>query len=123
MEVHQRIKKTRSKLGLSQENIAEFLNISQPAYNKLEAGKSKFNVDQLKTIAHEFGMQVSELISDHEAVKMEQVSNNQQVNGINISGILESQERAVYEKHIAHLEEEVKFLRQQLNAILASKGV
>lgn len=53
MLLHEKIRITRLSKNLSQENIASQLNISQPAYQKIECGKtniSAVNLVKLSTI-------------------------------------------------------------------------
>ena len=53
MLLHEKIRITRLSKNLSQENIATQLNISQPAYQKIECGKtviSAINIIKLSEI-------------------------------------------------------------------------
>ncbi len=50
-DILKRIKKYRYLSGLTQENMADMLNMSQNAYYKIEAGKTKLLVSSLLAIA------------------------------------------------------------------------
>jgi len=47
MLLHEKIRITRLAKNLSQENIASQLNISQPAYQKIECGKTEISAKKL----------------------------------------------------------------------------
>lgn len=47
MKIHEKIRLLRLEKNLSQENIASQLNISQPAYQKTECGKTEISTKKL----------------------------------------------------------------------------
>lgn len=47
MKIYEKIRMLRLEKNLSQENIASILNISQPAYQKIECGKTEISAKKL----------------------------------------------------------------------------
>lgn len=58
------IAKARTARGLTQEQVANFLNISRATYLNIEAGKSKPNVDILVRLANKLNVPVAELFDE-----------------------------------------------------------
>ena len=74
MLLHEKIRITRLSKNLSQENIASLLNISQPAYQKIESGKtsiSAVNIIKLSEILNfDFIEYLEELLHNKECVML-----------------------------------------------------
>ncbi|OOF78299.1 hypothetical protein BKG96_06230 [Rodentibacter caecimuris] len=66
MEVQDTIRTMREMNQLTQEELAEKLNISVNAYSKIERGITKLSLDKLERIAQIFNINVSELYSAKE---------------------------------------------------------
>jgi transcriptional regulator with XRE-family HTH domain len=62
-EIGKRIKTLRQQKGWSQSDIAELLNISVPAFSKIESDITDVNISRLNQIAETFGVPVIDLIS------------------------------------------------------------
>ena len=58
------IKKCREDLGYSQEYMASVLEISQPAYSKIEAGKSELSLSHIITICRTLETDFNVLMKD-----------------------------------------------------------
>ncbi len=56
MPIHTNLQKLRSKLDLSQEEMAHELGMSKNGYGKLERGESKITVEHLQNIANVFNI-------------------------------------------------------------------
>ncbi|QPH39773.1 helix-turn-helix domain-containing protein [Pedobacter endophyticus] len=61
-----RIKQSRIGLGLSQADAAKMLQISTPAFCKIETGQTDLNVSRLLQIAKTFKVPVMQLLSAEE---------------------------------------------------------
>jgi len=59
-----RIKQSRLALGLSQADAAKKLNISTPAFCKIETGQTDLNISRLLQISKTFRVPVMQLIDD-----------------------------------------------------------
>lgn len=62
MKIHQVIRLLRNSQRLSQENMAQELNISLNAYGEIERGNTKLIHDKLPKIADIFGIKLGELL-------------------------------------------------------------
>lgn len=60
--VRKRIKGLRQSKGWSQREIAEKLQISQPAYQKLESGRTKLGLRRLQQISQLFELRPDDLL-------------------------------------------------------------
>jgi transcriptional regulator with XRE-family HTH domain len=63
--IGKRIKSLRQQKGWSQSDIAEMLNISIPAFSKIESDITDINMSRLNQIAGVFGIEVIELLSNN----------------------------------------------------------
>ena len=61
--IGENIKQSRVALGLSQAEAAKKLNISTPAFCKIETGQTDLNVSRLLQIAKAFKVSVIQLLS------------------------------------------------------------
>ena len=64
MNVNEKIRKMRETRNLSQEDIAEKMNMSKNGYAKIERGETKLNLHKLEQIANIFNIDVLELIKN-----------------------------------------------------------
>lgn len=70
MNLGDKIKECRKQAGLSQEQLAERLNVSRQAITKWETNKGIPDIANLIAISDEFGLSLDELIKDDVAVKV-----------------------------------------------------
>jgi DNA-binding XRE family transcriptional regulator len=59
----QKIKESRVKNNLSQEQVAKAIGVSRPTYSAIEAGKQMLNTDEAQKLASLFRITVDELLS------------------------------------------------------------
>lgn len=69
MSLGEKIREQRKKAGLSQEQLAEKLNVFRQAITKWETGKGIPDVANLIAISDEFGLSLDELIKGDAVVK------------------------------------------------------
>lgn len=62
----EKLKKLRQNIDMTQEELADKLNVSRPAVSKWETGKGYPSLESLKDIADLFGISIDELISDED---------------------------------------------------------
>jgi len=72
-----RIKQSRVALGLSQADAAKQLNISTPAFCKIETGQTDLNISRLLQIAKTFKVPVMTLVTDEEADQVSSVDSDE----------------------------------------------
>lgn len=58
------IRRRREQLGLSQQEMAERLNMSQSTYSRIEQKDEDITIRQLKTIAEVLEIQIADLLPD-----------------------------------------------------------
>lgn len=63
MNIHENIATMRKRKGLSQEYVANELDISRVAYGKIERGESAVTFDRLQTLCEIFECSINELIN------------------------------------------------------------
>ncbi|MGN0136959.1 helix-turn-helix domain-containing protein [Anaerotignum sp.] len=63
-KIGQRIRKFRKALGLSQDQLAEAVNISTPHMSHIETGNTKLSLPVLVSIAQALNVSTDELLSD-----------------------------------------------------------
>lgn len=85
MTIGDKIRMVRTTKGLSQENLAEMLNISLVAYSKLERNESEIGYTRLMQIADALEMKVHELTAIGEPGVVFQFNKIQQNDGIAFS--------------------------------------
>lgn len=69
MEFSKMLKNKRKQLGLSQEELAEKINVSRQAVTKWETGKGMPDISNLISLNNEFDMSLDELIKGDEVIK------------------------------------------------------
>jgi len=62
-ELGRRLRLIRNVKGLSQENMAEGLGITQSAYAQIETGRTDINISRLESIAKIFQLSVAEILT------------------------------------------------------------
>lgn len=68
-EIGKRIKELRKARGLDQLQASKIIDVSRSQWSNLENGKRNLNIQQIKTIADYFGVTLSTLGVDSEAVE------------------------------------------------------
>lgn len=69
--VAENIKKLRQKYGWNQAHVAKQLNISIPAFSKIETGMTDINVTRLRALAFLFNVTTNEILeSSEKEIKM-----------------------------------------------------
>lgn len=76
MSLGEKIKDQRKKAGLSQEQLAENLNVSRQAITKWENDKGIPDISNLIAISDEFGLSLDELIKEDSVVKKKIISDS-----------------------------------------------
>ena len=86
MTIGERIKAYRKEKGLSQEQLAEALNVSRQAITKWESGKGLPDIENLIVLSRTFGVSLDEMVGE-EASFQEKVSarKRKRVNALTIA--------------------------------------
>jgi len=64
--IHKKIDKLRSCADVTQQTIADLLQVDQSFIAKVEKGERKYSLDQLKSISDFFGIRLDHLMSEEE---------------------------------------------------------
>ncbi|AEA44285.1 helix-turn-helix domain-containing protein [Fluviicola taffensis] len=104
----------RDMKGLSQQALAMQLGISQQAYQKIESGVTKLDVERANVIANELGVQLDFLISFSPANYWYQCT----LSGNTVNNNIPKELLEAHQSQIQVLKEEVLFLRELLKGKL-----
>lgn len=66
MEIHDKIRFIREQQHMTQEEMAEKLNLSASGYSKIERGETKLHYEKLQQVANIFQMNLTDLIGLNE---------------------------------------------------------
>lgn len=64
MKTQEKIRFLRQQKGLTQEQIAELLDVTPQAYSKIEQGKTRLNIERIQQIANIFNIDITDLINN-----------------------------------------------------------
>ena len=68
---HEKLKVLRKKKGLTQQEVAEFLEMTQPVYQKWESGNRKSSYENLSMLACIFDVSLDYLLSEYSEISKE----------------------------------------------------
>lgn len=110
-KIGNKIRLLREERGLSQDNIAIELGITQPSYARLEKDDERINITRLIHIAQVLKTTVSELIDEktQKVINLQNSENSMAYNVDTISTIINADK-----DHIQTLKDEIFFLRELL---------
>ncbi len=121
--LHHAIKHIRQDKNLTQEEVAERLNIAPKTYARLESGETRLDWDRIRAIAEVYEMSPEELVA-YDSTPIIQTFNNNDESTTNLGQGVSFQcnyynnerekEAGLYEQLIAQLREEVSLLRGEL---------
>ncbi|MCK4817974.1 helix-turn-helix transcriptional regulator, partial [bacterium] len=63
INIGRRIKELRSKVGMSQQRLAEILGVSRPTISQIENGERKIFTDELIKLSETFNISVDNLLN------------------------------------------------------------
>jgi len=126
-----KIRILRELKGISQDAMAHSLKISQQAFQKIETGQTKLNIDKAELIAHELGLELDALINFNPANYMYQCSqsgvfntNNNTYNPQNVEEIIKTKEELItsLKNIISEKDLRISLLENLLNKEFHLKG-
>ena len=115
-KIGSKIRMIRELKGFSQEFMANSLGITQNSYSKLENQKTKLSLERINSISKILEIDPIDLITFEENLVFNKCSQSGKIQTLNNNFPKELKEQ--YENQIAHLKEEVVFLRDQLRKSL-----
>lgn len=117
MEIGEKLRKLRTLKGLSQEYVANQLNISQVAYSDIESNKTKLSLERLEKLSSVFEVPINDIITFDEKQVFNNTFQDTSKGFFNVQKVVSDSfenERKVYLEQIANLKEEIEFLRSKL---------
>jgi transcriptional regulator with XRE-family HTH domain len=125
MSVHEKIRLVREAKGLTQEQVAEKLDMSPNGYGDIERGDSDIKLSKLEKIAELFEIKLSELfeLNEKEVFNIDYKKNKSCNWYLNSSSIELEKQLLINElkdKEIAYLKVQILQL-QEINALLKSE--
>ncbi|MDX9784760.1 MAG: helix-turn-helix transcriptional regulator [Spirochaetia bacterium] len=82
MEFNQKLQRYRKQNGLTQEQLAERLNISRTAVSKWESGRGFPNIEALKNISKVFQVPIDDLLSGEEILSIAEIDKTTGLNKV-----------------------------------------
>lgn len=115
-----KLRQIRESKGFSQEQMAEYLNISQPQYYRKERGTSKIKESEWDILAKVLDMDKNELMDDNSTFISHRP--NEEIN-IQSAQLLYFSEQLILElkEHVSTLKEKIIFVREQYESRLKDK--
>jgi len=113
-EITEKIKKLRTAKGISQAEMAERLNITRSAYQKIETGESYAWAKYLDELMNALDTVPKDFFSD---IGSQVVHQNNYEGSVGIGYVVEhlhQENKDVYEKLIAAKDEQIEFLKKLL---------
>jgi transcriptional regulator with XRE-family HTH domain len=74
--IHNKIKMLRSQNGLTQQEMADKMNMHLKTWQKIENGVTKLDIDRLKQIAEILETTIEDLINVEDGVYINEIKNN-----------------------------------------------
>lgn len=112
-----RIRKLREEKGISQEALANELEITQSNYGRLEKDDKRLTVPKVIKIAEVLNVSISQIFNEQSNKVIHQM-HNESPSAYNVENLYQDN-KEVYDKfitalqdNIQHLESEIEFLRQ-----------
>jgi transcriptional regulator with XRE-family HTH domain len=112
MSVNEKIRLIREAKGLTQEQVAEKLEVSPSTYGDIERGDNDPKLSKLQKIAKIFEMELPELVDLSEKGTININFNKQGKNNVYISSSITEKEMALKDKEIAMKDREIDDLRE-----------
>jgi transcriptional regulator with XRE-family HTH domain len=118
--IGKKIRSVRENKGFSQEEMADKLNISRSAYNRMESGETNSWINHLKALGTELDIKPEEILSGIESVNQNEMENHSSAVLNNVYSdahitINQLSDKVIelYEDKIKLLEIEIKRLKDQ----------
>jgi len=114
--VASKIKKLRSSIGLTQEQMADRVHLSLKAWQKIENGITRLDLDRLNQIAEILEISLVDLINADGNYVHQEIHKNDNIYNkeVTINNPTSDSERELFHKIISDKDQEIAFLRMLL---------
>jgi transcriptional regulator with XRE-family HTH domain len=106
--IAERIRMLRLQKGLSQQNIADELNLTVAAYSNIERGITAINLERLYQLSEIFNLSISEILNDSPILKEESLYEKSNSTSIQVS---------ILSQQLNNLQQQVNALQQEVQSI------
>ena len=113
-KVLKKIRETRKNKGLSHENMANELNMSPSAYNKLERGETILSLERLLKISEILEVNVGDILDIVPTNQFNQTNKENSTAYLQQTANFYQENKEVYDKLITTQQNEIQFLRELL---------
>jgi transcriptional regulator with XRE-family HTH domain len=112
------IKRRRIQLGYTQRDMSEKIHLSEKAWQNIENGITKLDLERLQQIAEVLEMSLVDLINAQESFYVHQVNDKPNVGfsakEVIIHNDVSESERKMFDKLIAEKDEQMRLLRNEV---------
>lgn len=115
INIGQKLKQLRKQKGLSQEQVAEFLHISQSAYARIENGESHSWAYHIKKICEIFDITPEELVREEKSVHQTQMDDDDKMASTCPIQHLADKLIEQYEQTIKSLKEQIEVYKKMID--------
>jgi transcriptional regulator with XRE-family HTH domain len=112
------VKKVRLQKGFTQEMVADKIHLGLRAYQKIENGETKLDIERLQQLATVFNVGLLDLVKTGDTVNIENINTN--VGGISNNEVTINQNyspediKATYQLVIQSKDDEILMLKEEL---------
>ena len=121
MSVNEKIRLIRETKGLTQEQVAEKLEMSPNAYGDIERGENDPKLSKLQKIAEIFEMPLSDLVDLSEKGTLNINFNKEGKNVMYVGSSVTAKEMVLKDKELAMQQREISYLKELLDMHKNSK--
>ncbi|MCX8492391.1 MAG: helix-turn-helix transcriptional regulator [Cyclobacteriaceae bacterium] len=118
MYIGSQLRKIRDKRKISQQEIADYLDVAQATVWNWENDESHFKLDHLSKLAEILQVEPADLLPDGTVVK---IVNNKENTGSSVNGFVKIDGTVLNEKLLKSLEETIALLKEQ-NQVLKEEN-
>lgn len=111
--IAERIRMLRLQKGLSQQNIADELNLTVAAYSNIERGITGINLQRLYELSEVFDISVAELLDKDQTVSDSNFFENNHTTSVQLSIL--TQQLSILQQQVNALQAEMFALKSKFN--------
>lgn len=111
MKTQDKIRAIRTQQKISQEQMAERLDLTPQAYSKMESGKTKLSLDRIQQIAQILNIDVTELIHNNDNGVFLLINENCTNENLNNGAIIyHGNQQSINEQELKHDNEKLQLI-------------
>lgn len=111
MKTQDKIRAIRTQQKISQEKMAERLDLTPQAYSKIESGKTKLSLDRIQQIAQILNIDVTELIHNNDNGVFLLINENCTNENLNNGAIIyHGNQQSINEQELKHDNEKMQLI-------------